>query len=91
MGLSATINVMAKLKRVSNLHYQFDHMIEGLRVSADEIGDALVKAGLIEWVEYGPFQRPLRYRETDAMRAIPKADFDQTIRDILTKHFRLNK
>lgn len=82
-----------KVKQVRRLYHQFGHLFTRPRLSGDEIGEALAKAGLIEWVELGENERPMRYRETDAMRAIKgnKTALEIAVSALVEKYFNITK
>lgn len=68
-----------KTRRVSNLYFQFGSLLQKPKLSADQIADALARAGLIEVTEYDQYRKPVRYRETPAMHALPREAFRECI------------
>jgi hypothetical protein len=80
-----------RVKRLRRLYFQFGHLIKVPKLSADQIAEALLKDGLIEYVAYGPDKAPISYRETDAMRDIQSKDLDEYITQVLERHFRVKR
>lgn len=89
MASQATILGM-KVKQILRLYHQFGHLMDRPKLSADEIGEALEKAGLIEWVEFDGLRKPSRYRETELLRSIPRPEFESRIAAVLRAHFHID-
>lgn len=64
-------------RKVSNLKYQFGKYAPNLTV--DGLQDRLVKRGLIVLLDGG------RYAETPKMRAIPRDEFETSLREALAE------
>lgn len=92
MAYLETINVMNVRKYasipVARLATRYRKLIDR-PIFSEEIGNALIKAGLIEYVTFGAGGMPTRFRETDAMRAIHKDELESRITQILKNHFNL--
>lgn len=65
---------MSKVKSILNLRHQFRTYLREPQLTADEIGLALARSGLIELCAYED-KTPTHYRETSALTDLPADEF----------------